>query len=82
MTLPLEVTFFSGNTVGTTSCATFQIINDGNLEFSHEFTVNIEDFTPSGPVTTNPSSTIVSINDDEGIYCIRYRHNVSSVMIQ
>ena len=82
MPSPLEVTFSSGDLVSDTACATFGIINDDNLEFNHEFTVDIQDFTPSGPVTTNPSSTVVSIDDDEGIYCILCCYNVSSVMIQ
>ena len=72
MPSPLEVTFSSGVIAGGTACATFGILNDANLEFNHEFTVDIQDFTPSGPVTTNPSSTVVSINDDEGIYYILY----------
>ena len=66
----LEVTFSSGVMAGTTSCVTFGIINDGNLESDHDFTVSIAGFDPSGPITSNPSSTIVSINDDEGMYCV------------
>ena len=66
---PLQVTFSNGDMVGDTSCATFGIINDNNLEFDHEFTVNLESVTPPGPVISNSSSTAtVSIMDDEGIY--------------
>ena len=58
--------FSSGDVVGDTSCATFGIINDNNLEFGHEFTVNLESVTPPGPVISTPFSTTVSIMDDEG----------------
>ena len=65
---PLEVIFSSGNVMGDTSCATFGIMNDGNLEFDHEFTVSIDMVTPTGPmISMSSSSTTVSISDDEGI---------------
>ena len=67
---PLQVTFSSGNLVGDTACTTFGIINDNNLEFDHEFTVNLESVTPTGPVISNSSSTAVSIMDDEGMHCV------------
>ena len=60
------MTFSSNNMVGDTACATFGIINDDSLESNHEFTVNLGSITPPGPVTSAPSSTTVSINDDEG----------------
>ena len=63
----LEVTFFSGDVVGNTSCATFGIVNDSNLEFDHEFNVSIDMITPTGPMISMPTSTTVSISDDEGI---------------
>ena len=65
----LQVAFSSGDVVGDTACATFGIINDNNLEFDHEFTVNLESITPPGPVILIPSSTTVSIMDDEGMHC-------------
>ena len=61
------MTFYSGDVVGDTACATFGIINDNNLEFDHEFTVNLESITPPGPNLSRSSSTTVSITDDEGI---------------
>ena len=65
---PLEVTFSSGDMMGSTSCATIGIENDENLEFDHEFTVSIAMVTPTGPMISMPSSsTTVSISDDEGI---------------
>ena len=65
---PLEVIFSSGDVVGNTSCATFGIVNDDNLEFDHEFVVTLAMVTPTGPVISIPSSsTTVSISDDEGI---------------
>ena len=64
---PLEVTFSSGDMMGDTSCATFGILNDGNLEFDHEFDVSIDMITPNGPMISMPTSTTVSISDDEGI---------------
>ena len=62
----LQVTFSSGDMVGDTACTTLGIINDDSLESDHEFTVNLGSITPFGPVTSAPSSTTVSINDDEG----------------
>ena len=69
---PPQVTFSSGDLVGDTACATFGIINDNNLEFDHEFTVNIESVTPTGSVISNSSTTIVSIMDDEGMHCVAW----------
>ena len=71
----LQVTFSSGDMVGDTACVTFGILNDNNLEFDHEFTVNLESVTPPGPVISNSSTATVSIMDDEGIYmhCVMYR---------
>ena len=67
----LQVTFSSGNVVGDTACAALGILNDDNLEFDHEFTVNLESVTPPGPVISNSSSTTtVSIMDDEGIHFV------------
>ena len=60
--------FSSGDLVGDTACATFGIINDNNLEFDHEFTVNLRSVIPSGPYISSPS-TIVSIVDDDGMHC-------------
>ena len=66
---PSEVIFTSGDVVGNTSCATFEIENDDNLEFDHEFTVSIDMVTPTGPmISMSSSSTTVSISDDEGIH--------------
>ena len=67
---PLQVTFSSGDVVGDTACAAFGILNDRNLEFDHEFTVNIKSVTPPGPVISNSSSTTVNIVDDDGMHCI------------
>ena len=63
----LQVTFYSGEVVGDTACATFGIINDNNLESDHEFTVNLRRVEPPGPNLSRSSSTTVSITDDEGI---------------
>ena len=66
---PSEVTFSSGDVAVSTSCATFEIVNDDNLEFDHEFTVSIDMVTPTGPmILMTSSSTTVSISDDEGIH--------------
>ena len=65
---PSEVTFSSGDVAVSTSCATFEIVNDDNLEFDHEFTVSIDMITPTGPMISMPNSTTVSISDDEGIH--------------
>ena len=79
----LQVAFSSGDVVGDTACATFGIINDNNLEFDHEFTVNLESITPPGPVISNSSTATVSIMDDEGIYialCHVQRLSICSVL--
>ena len=65
---PLQLIFSSGDVEGNTSCATFGIENDGNLEFDHEFNVSIDMITPNGPMISMPTSTTVSISDDEGIH--------------
>jgi len=68
---PPEVTFFSGNVTGDTACATYTIIDDNNLEFDHEFTVNLSTVTPSGPgIVMGSSTTTVTINDDEGMHTV------------
>ena len=70
---PLQLIFSSGDVEGNTSCATFEIENDGNLEFDHEFNVTLGDVTATGtvaPCTTINPSTTVTINDDEGIHCV------------
>ena len=81
MPSPLEVTFSSGDVVNDTACATFGIVNDDNLEFDHGFIVTLAMITPNGPVISIPSSTTVSISDDEGIQCVAFTY-VSSIMIQ
>ena len=68
--LSLQVAFSSGDVVGDTACATFGIINDNNLEFDHEFTVNLRRVEPPGPNLSRSSSTTVSITDDEGIIIV------------
>ena len=70
---PLQLIFSSGDMMGNTSCATFEIVNDGNLEFDHEFNVTLGDVTATGtvaPCTTINPSTTVFIGDDEGIHCV------------
>ena len=70
---PPEVTFFSGDAQGDTACAPYGIIDDDNLEFDHDFTVNLSTVTPTGPVLPVPSSTtVVTITDDEGMHIIHY----------
>ena len=81
---PLQVTFSSGDVEGNTSCATFGIVNDNNLEFDHEFNVTLGDITASGTtapcIALNPTTT-VSISDDEGICCIRSLSCIDGVVI-
>ena len=66
---PQEVTFSSGGSFGTTACATYGIIDDDNLEFDHAFTVSVDSVTPSGTTIVAPSSTTVTIIDNEGMHC-------------
>ena len=68
---PLQVTFFSGDVEGNVSCATFEIVDDENLEFDHEFMVILESITPNGPTVPRycpTTTTTVFINDDEGMH--------------
>ena len=74
----LQVTFSSGDVVGDTACAAFGILNDDNLEFDHEFTVNIESVTPPGLVISNSSATTVNIVDDDGMHCIVFLFNLTN----
>ena len=68
---PLQRTFPSGDAQGDIHCATFVIINDDNLEFDHEFTVSLSTVTPTGPdLVMGSSTTIVTINDDEGMHTV------------
>ena len=81
---PLQLNFSSGDVINDTSCATFGILNDDNLEFDHEFNVTLGDITASGttaPCTALNPTTTVSISDDEGICCIRSLCCIDGVVI-
>ena len=66
---PPEATFSSGDSVGSTACVGFYIIDDSNLEFDHEFTVILSSVNPTGPLlSAMSSSTTVSITDNEGMH--------------
>ena len=44
------------------------VVNDDLLEFAEQFTIEFDahSFIPSGVQSASPSSTTVTINDDEG----------------
>ena len=64
-----EVTFSSGDVEDSTACAAYGIIDDNDLEFDHAFTVSVDSVTPSGTTIVAPSSTTVTIVDNEGMHC-------------
>ena len=67
----LQVVFPAGTTDGTVLCDSLSIINDNNLEGTHQFQVHIAGVTAElmNQVTTDPVNTMVEINDDEGGCC-------------
>ena len=66
----LEVVFPTGTTDGTVLCDSLSIINDDNLEGTHQFSVHITGVTGTADlmnqVRTNPKYATVEIADDEG----------------
>jgi len=57
--------FTVGSMNGTTDCLTISILDDDALEEDHTFSVSLN--PPVFPVTlTNPSSSPVTITDNEG----------------
>ena len=71
----LEVVFPAGTTDGTVLCDSLSIINDSNLEGTHQFSVHITGVTGTADlmnqVGTNPTYATVEIIDDEGGCCTK-----------
>ena len=69
----LEVVFPVGTTDGTVLCDSLSIINDDNLEGTHQFPVHITGVTADlmNQVTINPMYATVEITDDEGGCCTK-----------
>ena len=65
----LNVFFEAGSMNGNTDCINIAILDDAALEGDHSFTVSLD--TPAAPVTlTSPSSSPVTITDNDGNYCL------------
>ena len=64
----LQVVFPVGTTDGTVLCDSLSIINDNNLEGTHQFSVHITGVTAElmNQVAINPKYATVEITDDEG----------------
>ena len=77
----LQVVFPAGTTDGTVLCDSLSIINDSNLEGTHQFQVHIRGVTAElmnqdtidlmNQVTINPRYGTVEITDDEGGCCTK-----------
>ena len=64
----LEVVFPAGTTNGTVLCDSLSIIDDDNLEGTHQFSAHITGVTADlmNQVTTDPVNAMVEISDNEG----------------
>jgi len=68
-TLPdtFEATFTVGSMLGDIACSAVSIVDDTDLEGTHEFGVQISGTTPSGSqIMTNATFTTVEIQDNDG----------------
>ena len=69
----LEVTFTSGSPNGAQQSVDIVIIDDAALEGDHEFTVELISINPSSVMIGMPSSTVVTITDNEGDSSLKRR---------
>ena len=76
----LEVVFPAGTTDGTVLRDSLSIMNDDNLEGTHQFLVHITGVTPDlmNQVITDPVDATVEISDDEGGCCIQMQEWIMS----
>ena len=66
-----EATFTSGSMIGDTACDNITIVDDGDLEGTQFFGIQISGSTPSGgQIITAGAFTGVSIEDNEGTHCM------------
>lgn len=76
---PFMIVFPAGGT-DSTLCSNVVIINDNAVEDDHQFTVNIMD-TTSGSLINDPSTTIITIEDDEGEGKLLYAHAIQTMNV-
>ena len=69
----LEVTFTSGSADGAQQSVDIVIIDDAALEGDHDFTVELISTDPSSVMIGMPSSTTVTITDNEGDSSLKRR---------
>ena len=62
----IEVTFTAGSPDGAQQSFDIAIIDDAALEGDHEFTVQLISTNPSSVMIGMPSSTVVTITDNDG----------------
>ena len=66
-----EATFTSGSMIGDTACDNITIVDDGDLEGTQSFGIQISGSTPSGgQIITGGALTVVFIEDNEGTHCV------------
>ena len=77
----LEVVFPAGTTDGTVLCDSLSIINDNNLEGTHQFSVQIIGVTADlmNQVTTDPVDATVEVSDNEGGCCSQMQEWIMSI---
>ena len=76
-----EAIFTSGSMIGDTACDSITIVDDGDLEGTQSFGIQISGSTPSGDqIMTAGAFTTVFIEDNEGILCMRSVLRNESVM--
>ena len=62
-----EATFTVGSMLGDTACSAVTIVDDVDLEGTHDFSVQISGTTPSGSqIMTSANFTTVEIEDNDG----------------
>ena len=68
-----EAIFTSGSMIGDTACDNITIMDDGDLEGTQSFGIQISGSTPSGDqIMTAGAFTTVFIEDNEGILCMTF----------
>ena len=73
-----EAIFTSGSMIGDTACDNITIVDDGDLEGTQSFAVQISGSTPSGgQIMTAGAFATVFIEDNEGMLCTTFVNYVS-----
>jgi len=63
---PFEATFTAGSISGGTACTNVTIVDDLDLEGTHDFGVQVSGTTPMGSQIMLPSPITVEIQDNDG----------------